>query len=489
MIFPGMPFPFHNTFARLPEAFFARVNPTPVSAPEWIALNCPLAAELGLDLERLASEEGLAVLSGNLVPQGAEPLAAAYAGHQFGGFSSVLGDGRAILLGEVIHRDGTHRDIQLKGSGPTPFSRRGDGRSALGPVIREYLLSEAMHALGLPTTRALAAIWSGDKVFREEVEPGGILTRVARSHLRIGTCEYFASRGDVASLRLLVEYALMRHFPESEGVRNPALALLESVLDRQATLVASWMGIGFIHGVMNTDNMSLSGETIDFGPCAFLDRYDPAKKYSFIDRGGRYAYGNQPNIALWNLARLAEALLPLIDEDEERAVGEVTEILEQFPDRFRRAWEETFSRKTGIPGGRGGDLAQGLLAILEAQEVDFTLAFRHLRNALADERPFLALFGQPAAAQDWLETWHDRIERIGLSREETTATMHSANPVFIPRNHRVEEAIEAARRQDYSVFQRLYEVLLRPYEEQPSAKEFEAPPLSHEEVHTTWCGT
>lgn len=484
-----MPFPFQNTFARLPEPFFARVDPTPVSAPEWIALNRPLATELGLDLARLDSDEGLAVLSGNLLPEGAEPLAAAYSGHQFGGFSPLLGDGRAILLGEVVHRDGGLRDIQLKGAGPTPFSRRGDGRSALGPVLREYLVSEAMHALGLPTTRALAAVWSGDKVYREEVEPGGVLTRVARSHLRIGTCEYFASRGDLASLGLLVDYALKRHYPERAEAEVPALALLEGVMERQTTLVARWMGLGFIHGVMNTDNMSLSGETIDYGPCAFLDRYDPAKRFSFIDREGRYAYGNQPNIAHWNLTRLAEALLPLVADDEATAVKEATRALERFPDRFQQAWNETFSRKIGIRDGSGGDLARRLLAMMEEEAVDFTLAFRHLRGALSEERPFLALFARPGPAMEWRDAWRGRFLQDGIGPEEAEATMRAANPVYIPRNHRIAAAISAARHRDFSLFDRLRETLRNPYIEQPSAHDFEAPPRPDEEVRATYCGT
>ena len=486
-----MPFRFDNTYARLPASFSARVDPTPVSAPEWIALNRDLADELGLDPARLDSDEGLAFLSGNRVPGAAEPLAAAYSGHQFGGFSPVLGDGRTILLGEVVHRDGLHRDLQLKGSGPTPFSRRGDGRSALGPVLREYLVSETMHALGVPTTRALAAIWSGDKVYREEVEPGGVFTRVARSHLRIGTCEYFASRGDADGLRILVDYALRRHYPDQADVENPALALLEGVAARQARLVAQWMGLGFIHGVI-TDNMSLSGETLDYGPCAFLDRYDPAKKFSFIDRGGRYAYGNQPNIAHWNLARLAEALLPLVADDEGEAVRAVTVVLEGFPDRFRAAWADVFSAKLGFPDGQAGDLAEGLLALMAEQGLDFTLAFRHLRDAAAEGRDeaFLAQFPRPESARIWLDTWRARLrDEAGVPAEVAATAMRRANPVFIPRNRRIEEVIAAAREKDFTPFHRLREVLRRPYEEQSDAAEFEAPPLPHEEVRTTFCGT
>ncbi len=484
-----MPFPFQNTFARLPEPFFARVDPTPVSAPEWIALNRPLADELGLDLARLDSDEGLAILSGNRVPEGAEPLAAAYSGHQFGGFSPVLGDGRAILLGEVVHRDGGHRDIQLKGSGPTPFSRRGDGRSALGPVLREYLVSEAMHALGLPTTRALAAVWSGDKVYREEVEPGGVFTRVARSHLRIGTCEYFASRGDLESLRRLVDYALKRHYPERVDAGIPALALLEGVMERQGALVARWMGLGFIHGVMNTDNMSLSGETIDYGPCAFLDRYNPSKKFSFIDRQGRYAYGNQPNIVHWNLARLAEALLPLVAEDEAEAIRLVSEVLERFPDLFRKEWATVFSAKVGIPREEGRPSAERLLALMEEQELDFTLTFRHLRDAPTDEEAFVRLFPRPESARDWLSEWRATLARLGIGMEDAAAVMRAANPVVIPRNHRIEAVIAAARARDFAPFHELHQVLQSPWEETAGSAAYETPPAPHELVRATFCGT
>ena len=481
--------PFQNTFARLPQTFYARVDPSPVSAPEWIALNRPLAEELGIDPDDLQTAEGLEVLSGNRVPAGAEPLAAAYSGHQFGGFSPVLGDGRALLLGEVIHRDGRHRDIQLKGSGPTPFSRRGDGRSALGPVVREYLVSEAMHALGIPTTRALAAIWSGDKVYREEVEPGGVFTRVAASHLRIGTCEYFSSRGDLESLRILVDYALRRHYPERVETGNPALSLLEGVMERQGSLVARWMGLGFIHGVMNTDNMSLSGETIDYGPCAFLDRYDPAKKFSFIDRNGRYAYGNQPNIAHWNLARLAEALLPLVDAEDSRAIGLVTEVLERFPDFFRREWSATFSAKIGIPGEGGRGSVERLLSLMADQRVDFTLAFRRLRDALSGDEAFLALFPRPEATAAWLADWRAELARLGISAEEASTLMKSVNPVLIPRNHRIETVIEAAKQKDFAAFHHLHRLLLAPFEETPAAADLESPPLPHEEVQATFCGT
>jgi uncharacterized protein YdiU (UPF0061 family) len=493
-----MPFPFANTYARLPETFFARVDPTPVRAPRWIALNRDLAAALGLDLARLDSEEGLAYLAGNRLPPGAEPIATVYAGHQFGGFTPRLGDGRAILLGEVPGPDGVRRDIQLKGAGPTPFSRRGDGRSALGPVLREYLVSEAMAALGVPTTRALAAVWSGEPVFREQVEPGGVFTRVARSHLRVGTFEYFASREDRDSLRVLVAYALERHFPEGADAPVPALALLESVIRRQADLVARWMGLGFIHGVMNTDNTSISGETIDYGPCAFVDTYDPDKRFSFIDEGGRYAYGNQPRIALWNLARLAESLLPFLADREDDAVARAGEALDGFAPRYRETWTATFAAKIGIPPDavrpeEDPPLAASFLDLLHAQETDFTLAFRHLAAARRDDpagaAPFLALFRAPDAAATWLADWRARLEARGLDASRSVAIMRRANPVFIPRNHRIEEVIEAARTGDFSLFHRLLAVLARPFDEQPEHAAYERPPAPHEVVPATFCGT
>ena len=377
-----MNFSFDHSFSRLPVAFFERVEPSSVSTPLLIRVNDELAEALGLDVARLLSGDGLMIFSGNRLPEDANPIAMAYSGHQFGGFSPRLGDGRAILLGEIVGRDGLRRDVQLKGAGPTPFSRRGDGRSALGPVLREYLVSEAMAALGVPTTRALAAVWSGDKVFREEMEPGGIFTRVASSHLRIGTFEYFSSRRDFDNLGILLDYTIQRHYPELADTENRAQALLLGVMERQASLIAQWMQFGFIHGVMNTDNMSISGETIDFGPCAFLDEYDPSKKFSFIDQQGRYAYGSQPMIAHWNLARLAEALLPLMATDEETAVTLAKETLESFPDLFREGHLKCMAGKIGISDGGELDwpLVNALLTLLKDQRIDFTLSFRYLRD-------------------------------------------------------------------------------------------------------------
>jgi len=487
-----MLFPFDNTYARLPEAFFARVDPSPVRDPRWIALNRELATELGLDLAGLEGDAGLAIFAGNQIPAGAEPISTAYAGHQFGGFSPQLGDGRAILLGEVIGRDGIRRDIQLKGAGPTPFSRRGDGRSALGPVLREYLVSEAMVALGVPTTRALAAVWSGDSVYREEIEPGGVFTRVAQSHLRVGTFEFFASRGDVANLKILTDYAIARHYPEAQDAEIPALALLEGVMARQARLIARWLSLGFIHGVMNTDNTSISGETIDYGPCAFLDTFDPAKRFSFIDERGRYAYGNQANIALWNLTRLAEALLPLFGEDEEAAVNRAREALQRYAGIYQSAWTEAFAAKLGIGEAYAEDVEviHPLLELMREQEADFTLVFRHLASAIEeDAAAILTQFREPAPAIIWLSDWRAHLRNRGIGAEHARALMRQTNPIFIPRNHRIEEVIQAGRTGDFGPFQRLHEILRRPYDEQPEHTEYETPPQPHEVVQATFCGT
>jgi len=491
------PIPFDNSYARLSEGFFVRTDPSPVSSPGWIAFNRDLSDELGLDSEALDSDEGLAYFSGNSLPPGAEPLAMAYAGHQFGGFVPQLGDGRALLLGEVVDRAGERYDIQLKGAGPTPFSRRGDGRSALGPVLREYLVSESMAALGVPTTRALAAVATGDTVWREQGEPGGVFTRVARSHLRIGTFEYFAARGKVGHLRELVAFAIERHDPRAAEAENPATALFEGVVRRQARLVARWMGLGFIHGVMNTDNTSLSGETIDYGPCAFLDRYDPAKKFSFIDQFGRYAYGNQPGILQWNLARFAEALLPVIAESEggsqEGAAEVASAILERFPDWFEAERDAVFAAKLGFEQGdaRTRELVADLLDAMQDQAVDFHLAFRRLTSAVSAESEgmFLSLFAEPARVESWLEEWRGEQSRRGMPEGEAGERMRGANPARIPRNHRIEEAIRAAYEGEFSSFHRLHEALRNPFEDRDEFSEYEKPPRQEEEVKATFCGT
>ena len=480
---------FDNSYARLPEALFARLPPTPVSAPRLLRLNTALATELGLDPAWLASPAGVAMLAGNHVPPGAEPIAQAYSGHQFGHFSPSLGDGRAILLGEVVTPAGERRDIQLKGAGPTPFSRRGDGRAALGPVLREYIVAEAMAALGIPTTRALAAVATGDFVFREEALPGAVLTRVAASHIRVGTFQYFAARRDTASLRALLDHAIARHDPAAAGADNPALAFFEGVVARQATLIARWMLVGFIHGVMNTDNCAVSGETIDYGTCAFLDAYLPETVFSSIDHQGRYAFANQPAIAHWNLARLAEALLPLMGDDEAAAVEQARAVLAGFSPAFGAAWRAGLLAKVGLRDEQPGDeaLIQDLLARMAENEADFTLAFRRLADAAqGDGEGFAALFADPAAGRDWLARWRARTAAQGVD----AAAMRAVNPAFIPRNHLVEEAIAAAvQRDDLAPFETLLEVLARPFADQPGRERFAAPPRPEQRVRATFCGT
>src|ERR1700678_3651902 len=418
---------FSNSYARLPEHFFARRSPTAVAKPRLIKFNESLASELGVDTRGLEPDELAAVFAGNVIPPGAEPIAMAYAGHQFGNFVPQLGDGRAILLGEVVDRNGKRRHIQLKGPGRTPFSRGGDGRAALGPVLREYLVSEAMHALGIPTTRALAAVLTGEGVFRERPMPGGVLTRVASSHIRIGTFQYFAARGDVEAVERLSGYVINRHFPEARDFERPALAMLRTVVERQAQLIARWMHVGFIHGVMNTDNTALSGETIDFGPCAFLDSYDPAKSFSAIDELGRYAYRNQPKIAQWNLASLAETLLPLLDLSPERAVELANEAISAFPLRFEEHWLAGMRNKLGLASNEDGDfeLAQALLRAMHENGADFTLTFRRLCAAAADEKAdanVRILFANPAAYDEWAAMWRSRLAADTL---DPTARAHA----------------------------------------------------------------
>lgn len=494
-----MRLPFDNSYARLPERFYARIQPTPVRSPTLIKVNEGLAKLLGLDAPALASPEGVEVLSGRKLPEGAEPIAMAYAGHQFGGFVPQLGDGRAILLGEIVGVDGKRRDLQLKGAGRTPFSRGGDGRSALGPVLREYIVSEAMAALGIPATRALAAVTTGEMVLREQPLPGAILARVASSHIRVGTFEYFAARRDDEALAILTRYALERHFPQAadEGADedDEALRLLNHVMRVQARLVASWLGVGFIHGVMNTDNTSIAGETIDFGPCAFLDEYNPGKVFSSIDHGGRYAFGRQPRIAHWNLIRLAECLLPLIDEDAEKAAAKATAALQTFPDLFDEAHDEILRRKLGLADKDSGDRAlfADLLERMASNDVDFTLLFRHLSASAEDasaDSETAALFDNPGAFFDWAPRWRERLAKEERSPEERSRAMRRANPAFIPRNHRIEEAITSAvASADLGPFEELVRVLAKPYDDQADAAYLQAPPEPKERVTRTFCGT
>src|ERR1700682_4814343 len=439
-------FPFENTYTALPANFFARVAPTPVTSPRLIKLNRRLAIHLRLDPDRLDSPEGAEILAGKRVPDGADPIAMAYAGHQFGHFVPQLGDGRAILLGEVIDADGVRRDIQLKGSGPTPFSRRGDGRAALGPVLREYIVSEAMAAFGIPTTRSLAAVMTGESVQRETMLPGAVLTRVASSHIRVGTFQYFAARSDTEGVRRLADHVIARHYPQVANAERPYHALLDGVIARQAELVARWLLVGFIHGVMNTDNTSISGETIDYGPCAFMDHYDPAQVFSSIDEQGRYAYANQPRIALWNLTRLAECLLPLFSDQQDKAVEEAQLALGGFAEAFTAAYQAGLRNKLGLFTARDDDpaLAQDLLDAMAGHQADFTLTFRRLSDAALDpggDAEVRSLFADPAAYDEWAMRWRQRISDEPQTAIERGGAMRSVNPAFIPRNHRVEAVI------------------------------------------------
>jgi uncharacterized protein YdiU (UPF0061 family) len=491
-------FGFKNTYARLPEHFYSRVNPTPVAAPRLIKVNVELARSLGLDPAALASEQGVEILAGNRVAEGSEPLALAYAGHQFGYFVPQLGDGRANLLGEVMGNDSARYDIQLKGSGPTHFSRRGDGRAALGPVLREYIVSEAMAALGVPTTRALAAVTTGEHVRREAFFPGAVLTRVAASHLRVGTFQYFAATGDTESVRILADYAIARHYPAAAETKQPYRTLLDGVIGRHAHLVAQWMLLGFIHGVMNTDNSSISGETLDYGPCAFMEAYDPQMVFSSIDHQGRYAYSNQPNIDLWNLMRLAETLLPVLEQEtgsQEAALASANEALAAFAPQFEAAQTAGLRRKLGLLTERDGDLelAQDLLRRMAAHRADFTLTFRRLCDAAASadgDDAMRGLFADPAAYDAWAAGWRRRLEEESVSVETRVAIMRRASPAYIPRNHIVEAALEAATGQEnFQPFEELLEVVSRPYEERPGLERYATPAKPDERVLQTFCGT
>jgi serine/tyrosine/threonine adenylyltransferase len=493
-------FSFDNSYARLPERFFASVYPEPVESPKLLAFNGKLAETLGIAADLSDPDRLAATFSGNVVPAGANPLAMAYAGHQFGNFVPQLGDGRAILLGEVIDTEGRRRDIQLKGAGPTPFSRRGDGRAALGPVLREYIVSEAFAALGIPATRALAAVSTGEAVYRERVEQGAVFVRVAASHVRVGTFQFLAARGDEDGLRELADYVIDRHYPalKSRFEKGPEryAALLEAVAFAQADLIARWLGVGFIHGVMNTDNMTISGETIDFGPCAFMDEYDQMKVFSSIDQAGRYAYRNQPGIGQWNIARLAECLLPLIDADEERAVETANGVLKSFGERFQSAWIDVFRHKLGLVEQRDGDadLVQALFAEMQQSSADFTRVFRGLSEvARGRTATFLDLFSNPQTMAEWIATWRLRLEgdRDGADRtgDDIAAVLDAVNPAIIPRNHRIEEAIVAANEGDLQPFLTLVAALEKPFEDRPEFAAYAEPPRPEQRVLRTFCGT
>jgi len=499
-------FRFDNSFARELRAFYVPHRAAIVREPRLIFFNEPLAEELRLDLASLDSAAKAAVFAGNTVPEGAEPLAQAYAGHQFGGFVPQLGDGRALILGEVIDRHGHRRDIAFKGSGRTPFARGGDGKAAVGPMLREVLIGEWMHAVGIPTTRALAVVATGEPVYREQVLPGAVLTRVAASHIRVGTFQFHSAHSGVDSVRELADYTIARHDPALATAPQPYLSLLRSVAERQAALIAQWMNVGFIHGVMNTDNMAISGETIDYGPCAFMETYDPATVFSSIDRRGRYAFGNQPGIAGWNLARFAETLLPLLADDPEEAVAMATEALAAFPAQYRTRLLRGQRAKLGLrradPGDDAADaaLADDWLTLLHAGHVDFTLAWRRLADAAAgDDAPLRALFADPHALDPWLARWEARCTREGEDADHEpagdaagrAAAMRAVNPNVIPRNHRVEEALAAASDEgDLGPFQRLLAALVQPYADAPALAPYAEPaPPAVAEGYRTYCGT
>ena len=488
-----MPIAFDNSYASLPDRFFARVAPASAPAPSLIRLNHALAADLGLDPEWLAGPDGLEFLSGRRIAAGSDPIAEAYAGHQFGHFVPQLGDGRAILLGEVLDRAGGRRDLQLKGAGRTPFSRAGDGRAALGSVLREYLLSEAMAALDIPTTRALSAVATGETVVRETPLPGASLVRVASSHIRIGTFQFFAAQGDQEAVRLLADHAIARHYPDAASTAHPYRALLDAVIAAQADLVARWLLVGFIHGVMNTDNASIAGETIDYGPCAFLDAYDPAKTFSSIDRQGRYAYGNQPRIAHWYLTRLAETMLPLLADEHDDAIAEAEAALAAFGPQFEHIYQRGLAAKLGLFTSRewDADLAAAILAIMAENEIDFTLFFRNFGlAATGEDTPARSLFADPTAFDDWSRRWRERVQLEPHDGAERRAAMDAVNPALIARNHRVEAMITAAvEEHDFGPFEQLLEALSRPFEDQPRFAHLALPPQPHERVLATFCGT
>lgn len=468
---------FDNTYARLPEVFFSKATPAPASAPQLVLFNERLAEALGLPL----GGDLAALFAGQEIPEGAEPIAQAYAGHQFGGFN-MLGDGRALLLGEHVTPSGARVDIQLKGSGRTPYSRRGDGLAALGPMLREYIISEAMHALGIPTTRSLAVVTTGETIYRETLRPGAVLTRIAASHIRVGTFQYAAARRDEANLRVLADYTIARHYPELTDAPDPYAAFLHAVLARQAALIAQWQCVGFIHGVMNTDNMALSGETIDYGPCAFLDTYHPGTVFSSIDTEGRYAFGNQPAMAHWNLTRFAETLLPLLAPNEEDAVGIAVEALNTFPTLYEDAWLARMRHKLGLHSAEESDseLIADLVSWMEATEADFTNTFRTLDDSTGKDANFAA----------WHARWQARRQREGTSEADSLALMHATNPAVIPRNHLVEEALAAAENDnDLAPLQALLEVLVQPFAYGAAPSKYREPAPASACGYKTFCGT
>jgi len=490
------PTPFNNAYVKLGEDFYARTSPVPVTNPELIIFNHALGAESGLADTCLATPDSAAIFAGNVVPEGAAPVAMAYSGHQFGHFNPHLGDGRALLLGQIETPDGRLRDIHLKGSGQTRYSRNGDGRAALGPVLREYLVSEAMAKLGVPTTRALAAVTTGEEVAREQLLPGGVITRLASSFVRIGTFEYFASRDNLAAVKQLADYVIEYNYPTCRDNTNPYLALLETVIDRQAALIAQWMHIGFIHGVMNTDNMSIAGETIDYGPCAFMDYYAHDQVYSSIDRHGRYAYNNQPSIGLWNLTRLAETLVPLLGESTDAAVEAAKAALHAYRELHEDYWLDGMRQKTGLktPHNEDKALIEELLERMATNSADFTLTFYYLSqlamNATDQDRDVRDLFDDPGQFDAWAMKWRARLLKDNSDDATRQACMRTVNPAYIPRNHQIEATIRAAEDNgDFSAFHDLHAVLQKPFERQPQMDTYMLPPEPHEVVQQTFCGT
>ncbi|MCP0914598.1 MULTISPECIES: protein adenylyltransferase SelO [Legionella] len=487
MPLPNIGWNFDNTYTRLPTHLFTRILPTGVYKPQLLMFNHALSQELGLKLSLLDNEQQAQLFSGNILPQGAEPIAQAYAGHQFGHFT-CLGDGRAHLLGEHKISDGRRVDIQLKGSGKTPYSRSGDGRAALAPMLREYLISEAMHGLRIPTTRSLAVVTTGEQVYRETVLPGAILTRVAASHLRIGTFEYAAAKNDTRTLKALADYTIAKHFPALNASLQPYLQLLHAVIKKQVDLIVHWMRIGFIHGVMNTDNMALSGETIDYGPCAFMDVYYPATVFSSIDRLGRYAYANQPLIAQWNLARFAETLLPLLHSNQERAIAMAEEILNEFPELYHNKWLTMMRAKLGLFGRQQEDeqLIIDLLSLMQQHHADYTNTFRDLSQAV---KPGGKFYDDNHLFQTWYERWQLRLKQNKQPLATSFRLMREMNPAVIPRNHQVEQSLQAAMRGDMKPLQDFLIVLKEPYTERPELKPYQATPTASERVYQTFCGT
>ncbi|GAB1259873.1 protein adenylyltransferase SelO [Aurantivibrio plasticivorans] len=483
--------PFNNTFCRLNSALFAYQAPTPVQNPGLIRVNDALAALLGIDPLQLKSEEGVAALAGNVVPEGAEPIATAYAGHQFGNWNPQLGDGRAILLGEVIGKDGARYDIQLKGAGVTPFSRMGDGRSPLGPVLREYVVSEAMAVLGVPTTRSLAAVTTGEKVIRDEILPGAILTRIAKSHIRVGTFQFFAARQQRETLTILADHVIDRHYPDAKNAGIVYLELLNCVIRAQAKLIAHWQSLGFIHGVMNTDNMLVSGETVDYGPCAFMEEYHPGMVFSSIDRQGRYAYGNQPAIAQWNLAWLAQSLLPLIHDDEDKSIELVQQALDNFKPLFTAEYQQRMFQKVGIDSASAEamKLLNDFLPLLQANNIDFTLGFRVLADYLDETHTIRTFYALPGEFDNWIAKWNAYLSAKDSNLEEVANRMRQVNPVYIPRNHQIEVAIQAGNRGDFEPFHQLVDRLSNPFDFDPTHTQYALPATDAERVTQTFCGT